>query len=118
MKTKFYSLRNLLMGGLFLVVAASNFSCLKETDCTAVITVVYASTNQPVVGATVLLDCNTCQQTGNLQTDQQITDGAGKTNHVFRYPAVLDITVTSPAGSATGVIKLEEGETVDKEIKI
>lgn len=118
MKNLFTSFRTLALTSLLLVFATSNIGCLRETDCTAVITVVYATTGQPVVGATVKLDCNSCQQTGTLQEDTQITDGSGKTNHVFRYPAVLDVTITSPAGGATGVIKLEEGETVEKSFQI
>lgn len=118
MKNIYTSLRNWGLAIVLLVFATSNIGCLRETDCTAVITVVYASTGQPVVGATVKLDCSTCPQTGTLQEDQQITDGSGKTNHVFRYPAVLDVTITSPAGGANGVIKLEEGETVEKTFQI
>lgn len=119
MKKFVLSFRGILAGIILFSFSTLNMGCLRETDCTAIITVQYAATGQPVVGATVKLDCNTCQQTGTLQEDTQITDGSGKTNHVFKYPAVLDITVSGPFGpDVTGVIKLEEGETVEKTISI
>lgn len=119
MKKFILSFRGLAMGIVLFAFTSLNMGCLRETDCTAIITVQYASTGQPVVGATVKLDCNTCQPAGTLQSDQQITDGSGKTNHVFRYPAVLDITVSGQFGPpVTAVIKLEEGETVERTISI
>lgn len=113
---KFISFPTLLLATVMFLIASTNMSCLKETDCTAIITVLNQSSGQPVVGAQVKLDCGTCVPPGNLQSDIQNTDASGKTNHVFKYPAVLDITVTSGQGTATGVIKLEEGESTEKTI--
>jgi hypothetical protein len=107
----------LLIGFMFLL-AVTTTSCKKETECTAIITVLNNSTGAPIVGATVVLDCQSCVGTGNLQTDQQTTDASGKTEHVFQYPAVLDVHITFQSTTVDGIIKLEEGETVNKTFKI
>jgi hypothetical protein len=108
------ALKSTLIALFAFLIVAPQIGCKKETDSTAIITVLNAATGAPIVGATVKLDCNSCQNPGNLQTDTQVTDGSGKTNHVFRYPAVLDVTITFQSNSVTGMIKLEEGETVNK----
>jgi hypothetical protein len=85
---------------LFLMVAAG---CNKDTDCKGVITVL-DSAGQPVAGATVKLS------SGDM-TDQQTTDASGKSHHVLKLPAILDIYVN---GSPTGkVIRLQAGETAE-----
>ena len=102
---------------LFASVLIFSGSCKKETDSKAVITVLNASTGAPVVGALVRLD----YQGGGLQSDQQTTDGSGKTSHTFKYPAVLDITVDASAQGYTvytGLVKLEEGKTTEETVKL
>jgi hypothetical protein len=93
-------------------------SCKKETTCYANITVLDATTNAPVVGATVMLDCSTCPTQSTLQTDQTTTDASGRAAFTFKYEAVLDIHVTLGSRTATGVVKLEAGKTVEKEVSL
>ena len=93
-------------------------SCKKETTCYANITVLDATTNAPVTGATVKLDCSTCPTTSTLQTDQTATDASGRAAFTFKYEAVLDITVTLGSRTATGVVKLEAGKTVEKTVAL
>jgi hypothetical protein len=97
-----------------------DFSCKKETTCYANIIVVDANIQAPIIGATVKLDCGTCSNpsTSNLQTDQTTTDASGRASFTFKYEAVLDITVTSSQGPATGVVKLEAGKTVEKTVSV
>lgn len=104
------------------ITAVLPLSCKKETTCYANITVVDATTNAPVSGATVKLDCSTCPPPGNGQSlstaDQQTTDGSGKASFTFKYEAVLDIHVTLQSRTASGVIKLEAGKTVEKTVPL
>ena len=109
---------------LFAAISVLNTSCAKETQCDAVITVIDTVGN-PVVGATVTLDCNNCPSpppgsSSTLQTGDQTTDASGRASFTFKYEAVLDITVTSvnPAGTATGIIKLEAGKTTEKTVTV
>lgn len=96
-------------------------SCNKETQCDAVITVLDTVGN-PIVGATVKLDCNGCPppppgSSATLQGDQQTTDGSGRASFSFQYEAVLDITVTHPTHTTTtAILKLEAGKTTNKDI--
>ena len=107
----------LLSAFLFASALIFSGSCKKETDAKAVITVLSNATGAPVVGAIVRLD----YQGGGLQSDQQVTDGSGKTSHTFKYPAVLDITVDASTQGYTvytGLVKLEEGKTTDETVKL
>ena len=110
-----------LLIALFAFFSTGGTSCKKESQCDALITVLDTVGN-PVVGATVKLDCNGCPppqsgSTNTLQTDQQTTDASGRAAFAFKYEAVLDITVTHPTHlTATGILKLEAGKTTDKTI--
>jgi hypothetical protein len=118
MKT-FYKIGSAAILIALVITAVLPVSCKKDTTCKAEITVVDAQTNQPLSGATVKLDCHTCNPPGSLQTDQSTTDASGRTSFSFREEAVLDITVSYPnKPNATGVIKLEAGKTATKTIAI
>ena len=93
-------------------------SCKKETTCYANITVLDAVTQAAVTGATVMLDCSTCPNNSTLQTDQTTTDASGRASFTFKYEAVLDIHVTLGNRTATGVVKLEAGKTVEKTVNL
>jgi hypothetical protein len=95
-------------------------SCEKKTDCTAVI---YCrdSTDAPLVGASVQLFANVkTTQGGTITADLRAngsTDESGRVSFVFKLPAIYDIRATaSPSLIGTGIIKLEEGKTVERVI--
>src|SRR5437899_3029320 len=107
MKT-FYKTGSIVILIALAVTAILPAACKKNTKCQAEITVTDCSTGLPLSGATVKLDCHTCNPPGSLQTDQSTTDASGRVSFTFREEAVLDITVTYPNhANATGVIKLE-----------
>lgn len=114
----YYKLGSLALVIALVITVLIPTSCKKETTCTAEITVLDATTNQPVTGATVMLDCSTCPTTGTLQSDQTVTDASGRCSFSFKYEAVLDIHVTLQTRTATGVVKLEAGKTVEKTVAL
>jgi hypothetical protein len=103
--------------------ALGNFSC-KETDltCTAVIKVV-RSIGGPAPSAKVTITSKFGEENDPDRIDPalkapqniKITDSNGEVTYTFKYPAILDITVSHISfGTAEDLIKLEEGETVRK----
>lgn len=104
---------------LFVVVAlVSAFafsSCKKDTDCTAVITVVDTTGGSPVPGATIRV----YSELGTLQEQTLTADSRGTATFVFKYQAILDIEATHPdyPSPAKGIIKLEPGETVNQTVE-
>lgn len=119
---------------VFLMLAMNVFfiSCEKNTECKANIKCVN-SAGQPLQNATVRLYANVKTSTrGTVTADLKangVTDAGGMVSFVFKLPAIYDITATTTAvgsGSAavtstiigTGIIKLEEGKTVDKSVTL
>lgn len=114
---------------LFAIVALTLYSCRKEKDTIATITVVN-SLDQPVVGATVRVYCPSTTCAGNLNENMdrtEVTNQSGKItlNYTEEYElgqagfAVLDVEVTQPGSAtpdATGVIKIEEEVTNEQTI--
>ncbi|HEY6161259.1 MAG TPA: hypothetical protein VI112_08550 [Bacteroidia bacterium] len=114
----FYKIGSLSVMIALVITVILPVSCKKETTCYANITVVDATSGLAVSGATVKLDCSTCPTTSTLQTDQTTTDASGRASFTFKYEAVLDIHVNLQTRSATGVIKLEAGKTVEKTVSL
>ena len=107
---------------LFSVVFIFSSSCHRNKDCDLVLTILDAATNGPVVGATVHVYPK-ASTGGNLQIQDQTstTDGAGVATFTFKLPAILEADVTPPApytAPAPTLVKLEEGRSVSKAIKI
>ena len=98
-------------------------ACKKNNDCKATVTVSDA-TGAPVLGATVTMSPTQTAPQGNLtiQTQTGTTDGSGSVSFTFKLPAILQASVAPPApyspGPVTGLVKLEEGKTVTKAIKV
>lgn len=105
-------------------------SCDKNTDCKATIKCVDDS-GSPVQNAAVQLYANVkTSGGGTVVADIKAngtTDAGGSVSFVFKLPAIYDISaktvVTNSAAttvtlSGTGIIKLEEGKTVEKEVII
>lgn len=107
---------------LFAIVFIFSSSCRRNKDCDLVLTIVDAVTSGPVVGATVHVYPK-ASTGGNLQIQDQTTttDGAGVATFTFKLPAILEASVTPPSpyvAPAPTLVKLEEGRSVSKAIKV
>ena len=96
-----------------------NSSCQKNTDCKLIITT-HDALGNAVSGATVKLYANVKTSSGatveaDLKAEGQ-SDGGGSSSYTFKLPAILDIKATSSGLSGVGIIKLEEGKTVTKDV--
>lgn len=115
----------LLLTGFLLSGILFNFSsCRKETDCKAVVRCV-DSVGNSVGSAEVLLYAPVKSPDGKTTytgdvTATGTTDGSGEVRFTFKLPAIYDIKATLATGTRTyngvGIIKLEEGKTVDKTV--
>lgn len=96
-------------------LATAFSSCKKETDCTAVITVLDTTGGVPVSGALIRL----YSELGTLQEETLVSDSRGQATFVFKHQAILDIAATHPSypDTAKGIIKLEPGETVNQTVE-
>lgn len=125
MKSFLYLFTTLLIAGL----AFTSTSCQKETDCKATIKCVDSS-GIAVSDATVLLyaqvkDPNDPKGTTSYTADVKATgttDESGQVNFVFKLPAIFDVKATKVVGiktlSGTSIIKLEEGNSVEKTVTL
>jgi len=119
-------LLKILLPLLFIVACAFIFSssCKRNKECTVVITVADGINNSsPVYGATVHMYPPPSQSpTLDIQEQTGITDASGNVTMTFKLPAILQADVTPPSSSTlnTGgaLVKLEEGKSVSKTIKI
>jgi hypothetical protein len=110
----------LLSGILFSVV-----SCHKETDCKALVRcrdsagVVVA--NAYVELYAVVKTSSAVTYTSDVRADGY-TDTDGEVRFTFKLPAILDIRATLASETRTytgaGIIKLEEGNSVEKEVTL
>ena len=119
MKIQIYRL--LGAAGVLLLFLPAFFSCKKDSPTKAVITVL-DSTGVPVSGAVVSVfqDSVINQITGvkaNIR-DVKVSDGAGKTEHTFKWEAFLNIEAVSPNDSDTarGNIRLEYQKTEEQTV--
>ncbi len=113
------SFSTLLVIGLFAIVFITP-SCKKITDCIAIIHVIDTA-GKPVSGVTVTLyKTNVTQYNGVTAnvSDVKITDASGTSTHTFALPAVLDITAAITGRTGKGVVRLQEGETVEQTVRI
>jgi hypothetical protein len=102
-----------------------NFSsCRKETDCKATIRCI-DSVGNSVGSVDVLLYAPVKSPDGKTTytgdvTANGTTDGSGEVRFTFKLPAIYDIKATLATGTRTyngvGIIKLEEGKSVDKTV--
>jgi hypothetical protein len=106
-----------------LLLVNTNYSCKKkDTTCTAVIKVVRQN-GAVVSGAKVKITSNEAlsqsMPLADYLPDTKISDATGFATFEFKLPAILDVEVTHVAyGTGADLIKLEEGETVEKTIVI
>jgi stress response protein SCP2 len=115
----------LLAAGTFLAcITFTSVSCEKETDCKAVVTCV-DSVGTPVNNADVILYALVKSPDGKTTYTadvkaQGFTEGDGTVNFTFKLPAIYDIKATATVATRTltgiGIIKLEEGKTIEKTV--
>jgi hypothetical protein len=118
----------LLLTGFFLSCVVFNLtSCRKETDCKATITCLDSAGVNPVGGANVLLYATVKSADGKTTYTGDVTangtaDNDGVVKFTFKLPAIYDIRTTLTSGTKTlvgvGIIKLEEGKTVEKSVNM
>ena len=100
-----------------LITLITNSSCQKHTDCKLIITTNDALGNA-VPAATIKLYANVKISSGStVEADlkaQGVSDGGGKSTYTFKLPAILDIKAVSGSLAGVGIVKLEEGKTVEK----
>ncbi len=96
-------------------------SCQKNTDCKLIITTV-DSVGNSLANASVKLYANVKTSTGStVEADlkaEGVSDGAGTSSYTFKLPAILDVKGILGNKSGVGIVKLEEGKTVEKTIKV
>jgi hypothetical protein len=97
------------------------FGCSHDKSCKAVIKVVDIDGVTLVGGATVQLFANISTASGPVVADlkaEGVTASDGTVEFKFKLPAILDIKATKGVKIATGIIKLEEKETVNKTVQL
>ena len=102
---------------MFLLISTVFTSCTKEKDTIGIIKVV-SSSGQAMSGVTVVLDQqNTEPGTDPIDNLKQTkeTDASGKAEFLYKYEAILDVSVNKTSGNDTyegsGVIRLLRGKT-------
>ena len=118
-------LSGFLISGLLFITS----SCQKDTDCKARV-ICNDSTGAAVSNANVLLyavvkDPTDPKGQATYTADVKVngtSDASGQVSFVFKLPAIYDIRATITAGTrtlvGTGIIKLEEGKTVEKAVTL
>jgi hypothetical protein len=104
---------------LSLLVLAT--SCNHDKSCKAVIKVVDTDGSTPVGDAKVELFATISTVSGPVTADlkaEAITGSDGTAEFQFKLPAILDIRATKGSKVGTGIIKLEEKETVNKTVQL
>ena len=117
MKLKSFLLAFPLLGAMLI----TNTSCDKKTDCMA--TVICKDANGMLLrGATIqLLAYVKTPLKGTITADVRangVTDENGKVTFTFKLPAIFDIKASKGNLTGTGIIKLEEGNGVEKAVTI
>lgn len=102
-----------------LITLGLNSSCQKNTDCKLIITT-HDALGNAVGGSTVKLYANVKTSSGaTVEADlkaEGLSDGGGSSAYTFKLPAILDVKAVSASLSGVGIVKLEEGKTVTKDI--
>ena len=93
------------------------YSCKRNKECTAIIRVLDISNDGPIVGADVSIH-PPAQSKPTMPGQTGLTDAAGAASFKFKLPAILQVDVKSGSKTGTATVKLEEGKTVSKTIKI
>lgn len=110
----YYLLASIILGAVAFTFPLS--SCQKNSDCTAVVTIV-DTVGTHLSGASVRLYYDPKNGKGFVQSTQT-TDGSGKTTFVFKLQAIFDVDVTYGGKTAVkaGIVTLDPGNSVSKTI--
>ncbi len=108
-----------------ILVSLISPSCQKETDCVAVVKC-QDSLGNAVAAADVVLYAKVKNSAGVTYTADitatSPSDNAGEVHFTFKLPAIYDILATKAVGTKTitgiGIIKLEEGTSVEKTVTL
>ena len=105
-----------------LLIIGFNSSCKqKSTDCQLTV-ITNDSLGMPLGNVDVKVYANVKTSTGAVvEADLKSTgtsDAAGMSTYTFKLPAILDVRGTYGKKSGEGLIKLEEGKSVEKIIVI
>ena len=104
-----------------LITLGFSSSCQKKTDCKLIVTT-HDSLGNALGGSTVKLFANVKTASGTtVEADlkaEGVSDAGGKSTYTFKLPAILDVNAVSGSKSGVGIIKLEEGKTVEKIIVV
>jgi hypothetical protein len=96
-------------------------SCQKKTDCKLIVTT-HDSAGNALGAATVKLFANVKTSSGaTVEADlkaEGVSDASGTSTYTFKLPAILDIKAVFGSKTGVGIIKLEEGKTVEKIITV
>ena len=115
-------MKKIFLANFVLLVCFLTFSgCNHDKTCTAVIKVVDIDGVTLVGDAKVELFANVSSQSGPVVADlkaEGVTASDGTVEFKFKLPAILDIKATKGVKIATGIIKLEEKETVNKTVQL
>ena len=113
----------LLIGtlALGLITLALGSSCQKNTDCKLIVKT-HDSLGNALAGVTVKLYANVKTSTGStVEADlkaEGVSDGSGSSSFTFKLPAILDIKAVFGSKKGVGIVKLEEGKTVEKIVRV
>ena len=104
-----------------LITLGVSTSCQKKTDCKLIVTT-HDSAGNVLGGATVKLYANVKTSSGatieaNLKAEG-VSDGVGTSTYTFKLPAILDVKAVYGTKKGIGIVKLEEGKTVEKVISV
>ncbi|MBK9285914.1 MAG: hypothetical protein IPM51_16585 [Sphingobacteriaceae bacterium] len=115
----------IVAGFLLSCMLFTNTACRKKTDCVATVHCVDSSGNSFGNVNVQLFAIVRTSNGGTVVADVKAsgdTDADGKVKFTFKLPAIYDIRATTKIGTktynGTGIIKLEEGETVEKAVTV
>ena len=97
-------------------------SCQKNTDCKLIVTTVDSVGNMlpgtiVKLYATVKSYSSSTTYTADLKAEG-VSDGSGASKYTFKLPAILDIKASLGSKTGVGIVKLEEGKTIEKKITV
>lgn len=112
---KFRAILSLIL--LTAIIGFGVISCKKDRTC-KVLVILQDSLEEPIVGATVFLDCDPVENTANgpcIIQEEKMTLTDGTARFEFANPGILKVFVN---GAPEGYVELEAGEEVEKIIVI
>lgn len=111
----------LLIASASAIVLMAVTACDKKTDCKLTVKTVDSS-GLPLANANVKLYANVKTASGaTVEADlkaQGVSDGSGASTYTFKLPAILDIKAVYGTKTGVGIIKLEEGKSVEKTVTL